>query len=377
MSESLQHIFDSVRLALPSVLISQDGAYHISRVNNALPAELTTFCGLECRLGQEEALADISMEIKRDSIGHHLLSGKRPSSLDELCSRPVPWRELRKFAQLWSGPNHPFHVGIRNIWTEFDAAKIAFGTDLDEIIAHPCIFFGMAKTGSVVDIGSVLNTIDPSGGPHEVISDAFIRFRKALPEKAELFQVGLMLARSSRALRVCVSGIAPDTVSSWLSDIKWPGDSCRCRTALETLAPKLKSICVDLNLSPNGIDKKIGLECYMDSSKDGISQWHSLLSFAEEQGLCLPKKRLGLNGFSGTSPSPARMRKGSNGILYINTVRKIHHLKLNFDGDTFTEAKVYMSLNRPGINPDKMLMEFGGKKRSSDIKESEEAWLIP
>ncbi len=376
MSKNLQHLIDSVRESLPQALIDGAGYEYIFRVAEALPAELTTFCGLECRLEQKKALSDISMETRKDSIGHRILAGNLPSSIDELCNRSVPWRELREFAQLWAGPDHPFHTGIRNIWTEFDASEMASGSEPSKIVDCPCIFFGMEKAGPDIDIGQILNTINPAGGNHEAITIAFNAFRKTLPEKASLFQVGLMLSRSTEALRVCVNGIAPEKVSPWLAGLDWPGNINRCESALEDLAPKVERICVDLNLSPDGIDKKIGLECYMDRSKDGADQWQPLLSFVEQKGLCVPEKRTGLNDFPGTSKSPVHLRRGSEGFIYVNTARKIHHLKLNFDGNTFTEAKAYLALNRPGLHFGKMLAEFNGKKRSPEQMENEEAWLM-
>ena len=376
MNTELLNIFDSVKETIPPQLIEEKGISFISSIAGELPRELTTFYGLECKLGQKKALADISMEIAKASKGHSLLSGKSPSGIDKLCSHMPTWSRLREFAKLWEKSNHLFYSGIKNIWLEFDTSKIDSGVAPEKILSSPSIFFGMLDNKTPMNIFHILDKIAPNRAANKTLTDAYNDFIRKLPDKGVIFQMGIMLSRSTDALRVCIKDTEPEHIASWLSKIKWPGDVSRLERALNDLIPKLEKICVDLDLAANGLGRKIGLECYVNKATDNKNRWEALFSLIEEKKLMLKEKKQALDAFPGTNQIPLNLRTGSDGIIYINTVKAIHHIKLDFEGQDFTQAKAYLSLNRPGACLDQMFRAFDRNRCPQKNNSSDEPWLI-
>jgi len=354
-------ILESVRESLPPSLIDQEGYARLAAVAEQLPVEITTFWGLECRVGQSDAKADILFQTINQSQGQRLLAGHTPSLLDIICDRWPAWRRLRTFSGRWSDPNHPFHAHIRNVWLEFDTSSMSSSNGVKDVIEHPSIFFGPAINSYNTQLFSLLMDVLGALGEKEPKFDKSLKsFIALLPNGSQLFQTGLMLSRSNEGLRVCVKQISSECIPDWLSEIAWDGDTHAMARFLSKIAPLVQTIAVDVDLTEKGIGGKIGLECYMDWLKDDTAQWQPLLDFIEKKGLCLPLKREGLLAFPGISRSPLSQRMTSDGILFSNLYRKIHHIKLNFLDSDIVEAKAYLSLSSPGIHLDRVLGKSDG-----------------
>lgn len=344
-------ILESVKESLPSSLIDQEGYTRLAAVAEHLPVEITTFWGLECRLGRPDAKADILFQTINQSQGQRLLAGQKPSTLDFICERWPAWGKLRTFSRQWSDPEHPFHNHIRNVWLEFDTASSLSSDGAKNVISHPSIFFGPTKHayneqffGLLID---VINTFDEKEPKFTKSLKSFIAL---LPNGAQLFQTGIMISRSNEGLRVCVKEVSSEYIPKWLAENGWDGDTQGMAGLLSEIVPLAQTIALDVDLTEKGMGEKIGLECYMDWLMDDTDQWRPLLDFIEAKGLCLPLKREGLLAFPGISRSPLSQRITSDGILFSNLQRKIHHIKLNFLDSDIVEAKVYLSLSRPGIH---------------------------
>ena len=157
MGKTILSILEFVRESLPYSLIDKEGYARLAAVAERLPAEMTTFWGFECRLGQSDAKADILFQTINKSQGQRLLAGHTPSPLDIICDRWPAWRRLRTFAGLWSDPNHPLHAYIHNIWLEFDTASTSSVTQVTDVIAKPSIFFGPKAKALDCSIGGKLS----------------------------------------------------------------------------------------------------------------------------------------------------------------------------------------------------------------------------
>ncbi len=368
MSDSILTVLDLVRESLPANLIGNEGYSRLAGVARVLPLELTTFWGLECGLGRSDGMADVLLHTGRDSRGHRLLDGSLPSSLEALCRRWPVWQALRAFARLWADPGHPFHTHIRNIWMEFDTAAALCSEHFDDVVRRPCLFFGPEVKSRDTEV--LLNLIPDMGaamGRIVLERGGLKRFITGLPHGARVFQVGLMLARPTCALRLCVDQLPPRDIPAWLRRLSWKGDSDALGELLREIAPIVGSVAVDLDVTEDGAAEKLGLECYMEWQVDDPGQWGPLLDFLGERGLCLPRKRQALAAFPGISRCDSSRRLSGNGILYVGFVRKIHHLKLSFVGRSTFEAKVYLALSRPGVDLRGMLVRS---------PEPADAWLI-
>ncbi len=352
MSESMLLVLEQCRESLPAALIDGDGYSHLAAVADRLPVDLSTFWGFECRLGEAEARTDILFEVRKQTRGRFLRAGHHPSMLDEMCAQWPAWQYLRKFAEQWADPEHEFSTYIRNIWLEFDTAKVSKHDQIDKVLKHPCIFFG-PDVRTIVGKQQAFPIIDDAlavlGFKNTEYSDLEF-FMKTLPDDAHVFQVGLMLGRSNPGLRVCLFRLVPEDIADWLSRLNWKGDTKALEELLAKLTPMLDTFALDLNLMNDGPSEKIGLECYMDWQDKDSSQWIPLLDFIAEKNLCLPEKREGVLAYPGADPVPESWKNRYKGVIYLKIFRQIHHIKLSIEHGTLTEAKVYLALNHPGLD---------------------------
>jgi hypothetical protein len=326
MNKSMLSALELTRNTLPASIIDEEGYSRLAFIAGKLPFELATFWGFECRLGEIDAKVDVLFEIRKQSHGRHVLAGKVPSMLDSLCTQWYAWERLRRFAGLWADSDHEFSQYIRDVWLEFDTASSLNHSQMNEVLKQPCIFFGPdAQSLEKKQVCCLIhNTLTALNMP-DVEGYALETFIAGLPEDAGIFQVGLMLARPNPGLRVCVKRLKAEDIPGWLNQIHWQGA------------------------------EKIGIECYMNWFSNDPVQWLPLLNIIKEMNLILPSKYQGLMDYQGVTRVPGDWQRYSEGIVYTNLYRKIHHIKFGIAADTVTEVKAYLALNHPGFNVRAML----------------------
>jgi len=343
---SLAAVLDRVRDSLSNHLLGAEGYAALAAVASSLPEEITTFWGLECRLGDQAARADLLLETRRDSRGQELLAGG--SQLDPLCRASPTWAAVRRFSRAWSEAERPFAPFVRNLWLEFDTAATASREAARQALLSPCVFLGpspgnLAAAELAGLLADALPLLHPTGSPVDLAPLSRMPLAGGC-----LFQVGLMLSRSDLGCRLCFRDLSLDDVPAWLTSGGWRGDEPSLRRVVRTLAPLTRSVAVDLSVSAAGLDERIGLECYMEWLKDDPQQWVPLLDQLEAERLLLPAKREGLLAFPGVTPF-AREERHSAGVTYTNLFRRIHHLKLTVGAAGIEQAKAYLALSRPAL----------------------------
>jgi hypothetical protein len=360
---SLCAVLDHVRAALPASLVDAEGYARIAAVAAALPADVTTFWGLECRLGATEAAADILFETRNRSRGQQLLAGRLPSQLDALRQPGSVWESVQRFADAWAAPESPLARTIRNLWLEFDTAGAWSPARAGEALRRPSVFCGPVPD-IARDSRPILDALSLFGHAAGDVwnLDAFM---SVLPDGARVFQAGLMLSRPTTDLRVCVNKLPPDALAAWLPRTGWRGNAAALRDLFSVLAPLTQTMAVGVDLTADGPADDIGLECYQDWLVDDAQQWVPLLDMLEAWQLCRPSKRQGLLDFPGITQLPDQDRRRDDGVIYLNLFRKIHHLKLRIAAGRVTEAKAYLALSRPAV-------PFG----PSSTALGRDAWLI-
>jgi len=348
--ESLKADLNTICKDMPVELLDREGYLRLAAITAMLPAELSNFWGLECRLNTDEPLADVLFEIKNNTLGQKLLAGHKPSCLDALCAEHSVWREIRTFASQWVQELNILNKHILNLWLEFDAEHLASHDFAENLIRNPSVFLGLrskelprAESAEILHHASELLHI-----PGFLLAD-LQSFIESIPPAGQLFQLGSMLGRPSRDIRVCVNQLHPDVIPGWLSEIGWRGDKHALSEFLHRLTPLLRATAIDLNLTEDGPSEKIGIECYMDWDDNSPEQWAVLLSFLQKFGLCSPNKSKGLLQYPGSVPL-AISNKTTDGALYLSLFKMIHHIKLGFDGRRIIDAKVYLAIYRPGIH---------------------------
>lgn len=325
-------------------LLSDDAVTRATAVAAELPGTLSPFFGFEVRLNDPRPEADVLFccEGAQDD-GLATLAGLTGAALPD---RPE-WHRLSAFARACLDPEDPLAACVFNAWLEYDLAGVAPG----DAAPVPSVFLGTDRLrGGMAPapwLGRALATL--RGAPLDPAAEAVAwRFMAALPPQARVFQVGLMLSRPVEVARLCARGLPPEAIAPVLTAAGWAGDAEALAAQVAAVAPLADRIDLDVDVTPEGLGPKIGLEV----ATVDPARLPPLLDHLVEVGLLLPAKRDGLLGWAGLSHQrlargdwPAdlgaladRAGPGHGGAF----ARWVHHVKLVHQHGALTEAKGYL-----------------------------------
>ena len=326
MRYSLDDYLQVVASHLPPALLSPQALLHIRRLARALaPASLF---GFESRLATPAATADFAIGLTPEFRSRALFAGSSPHDDAAGLLAAPGWARFHAFAARWADPTSPLYSDVGTVWLEFD---VAGGGE----IPAPNVLFGirasqdpqaLAEAGLECLLGQSL----PVAIRHQLS-----RCYAGLPPRAHIFQVGAMLARQARGVRVCVYPVRPEQIVPYLQRIGWLGP-------LDEVADVLAPFChMAVNLALNvdagdGVGPKIGLECYLDERRDPQlgPRWPALLEHLVAHGMCTPEKHDALLGWPG-------WQRTSQFIWPSLFLRLLNHLKLVYAPGQPLEAKAY------------------------------------
>jgi hypothetical protein len=355
---TLADVFAVCEAHLAPALLDPEGRRAVRHVAAAVPAVLSTFWGLEIRLGERQARADILWEVRRDTPGAALLAGQgtepeATAALDALVAASPVWRSLRRFASRWQNDTDPARA-IGNIWLEADTATAETGAALEAQLHRPCLFWGADPNvaDSSKELLSALPGLARDTFGLELDAARIAGPIRALPPDADIFQTGVMGGRSGTVVRLCVRNIVAPDAARWLAAIGWPGHVPAVADLLGDFAPLLASVALDVDVTPDGIGPKLGLEFYRPFETVDPGQWQPVFEKLAAFGLALPDKLAGLSGFAGRQRFDQRdaILGRSARIGFPVIARNIHHLKLVVIGAVPVEAKAYLGIYRPGVD---------------------------
>jgi hypothetical protein len=348
------HLRVALDPGLPPALVGAGTRAQLEELTAVLPAALTDFFGLEVRLGEEEPRADFLLCMRVESGGREALaSALGPGgALAGLADREPVWRRLADFAAAWT-EDPRLREDVDNVWLEFDLPP---GSP-----PLPSIFFGLAH-GRRDDAPRALPVLRAALGallgdaPAEAAAPALAHVVGCLPPGAGIFQVGAMLARPDRGLRLCVRGLHDGAaLGAFLREAGWTGDVDRLvATAISALAA-CDTIDLDLDLAPGGtLGPVAGLECAWVGDASARPRHDAFLGALVAQGLCVPAKRDAHAGwwrathagqFPGAWPEDlqralAAEPPGSASLF----LRWPYHVKLVCPGGALSSAKSYLAV---------------------------------
>jgi hypothetical protein len=371
---SLADVLGDIEPSLPESLFGEECRRQMRRVAARLPTRLSDFWGFECRLGEPEPFSDILFEIRKETPGPALLAGERPSAIDDLCEAYPLWKKFRALARNWTNPGHAWNRDIHNLWLEMDLA----GADAERVLRQPNIFFGPEPETSGERVFELIEELMPVFERPAFRTRALREFFDCLPPGARVFQIGFMLDRADDAgIRLCVDKweTEPEKILPWLAGL-WPDRSVAetesLRKVFEAVFPLCRALNFGFDLTKDGVGDAFGVECYQEWIDDDAAQWSPLLDEATRAGLCLPEKARGVRDYAGITASPLR-RRIDGGVIYLNTYRKIHHLKIALSRGTLTRAKAYLAVSRPGLP----VSLFGLPNAAADAdRQAGDAWSV-
>jgi Rps23 Pro-64 3,4-dihydroxylase Tpa1-like proline 4-hydroxylase len=344
---SLTEYLTLVKPYVSSQLIDTESWFHIEAIANLLPSQLTNFFGFECRLGTEAAKADFLLCIGAAEVGQKILTSES-ALCDSLLKEPV-WQQIRNFTSCWQNQTLPLHSNVDNIWLEFDVDG-----HLDQAPIPSC-FFGSQTihAASSTHTWVTQNAIQLLRG-HSLplaVEKQLFKCLEALPTNVYVFQVGLMLARRSDMVRICLRGISPGQIIDYLSQIGWSGSTDGLKTLLEELSIYVERIDLDLDVGETGVAAKIGLECYLTLQPKYEPRWMSFLDYLLKVGLCLPQKRDALLTYPGYVREKNHRNQWPSHLLKLSQflgpnhenvfMRGLHHIKVVYQSERAIEAKAY------------------------------------
>ena len=174
---------------------------------------------------------------------------------------------------------------------------------------------------------------------HEEMLGAVERILAALPERGYVFHAGALPARSPRALRILLKGIAKEEVPALLEQVEWPGPTAAAADVLASMDDLVAYVAVSLDVTAQGPGPRLGLELYRAPKWFAADRrgWRPFIARLVECGWCLPAKAEGLRRWPGTE------------ILFgdgeAHLVRQgINHVKVVLERGARTEAKAYVGM---------------------------------
>lgn len=354
---------DYLRLVRPDVspqLISPENWSNINAIAQVLPSAISSFFGFECRLGVKEAHADFLICADAGAGRKVLVGDNYSTTLPSFLMADPVWGQIRDFSTHWDSDTSPLYEKVDNVWLEFDING-------PTTIPIPSCFFGSRAIYSAKSDNShphqwsaqtalkLLNRNLPSQVEHQLFNCFDL-----LPMRAYVFQIGVMLARKSEVVRICIRNISPEQILKYLTQINWSGSVSELKAILTKLSSLVERIDLDIDVG-EVILPKIGLECYLSKQPKLEPRWQLLLDYLVEPGLCIPEKRDALLAYPGYIRErsnqelwPSRLLKLSKflGSQYESVFfRGIHHIKVVYQPNRLLEAKAYLSVNQSLLTP--------------------------
>ena len=319
--------------ASASNLLPESQLDHLLRVADRLPP--SSVAGFERSLGGDPITVDFAMHFRMaDPCGRTLMARAHAGQLDA-----IGWPELAGLFREISRPRSALAGGIDDVWLEFDTS---IGS------SRPSLFVSPVDQGALADVVTALATATGYARPDAGMLHSIQRLSD-LPGR--VFQIGLLLARSDAAVRMCIHKTGVGGMARILETL---GGSRRW------LIPPLERDSITglahvaflaFDLTPTGIRDRIGVELIPRPSPgpDRFESWRRMLTALHTHGLCNAAEREDLVAFCGETDEddcpdvwPANL--SGFGSLPAGPVpvlnRRLHHVKLSL-GATRFRAKVY------------------------------------
>ncbi len=347
----------SVEPFISSELISAQNYDEIKALTTHFTGGITSFFGFETRLNSSDARSDYlfavsSLRGEREALAGLFTNGSLP---EEFLSKRE-WQNVGKFAAAWADPSSVLYNKVLGLWFEFD-------TPVSSETPMPCIFIHSApmRIDTPEDIQKcawLTQTALPLLTGHELSENMTQRLLQAieqLPQGATLFNVGVMLSRSTSGVRLVFNRMKPNQIIPYLISLGWADENNGLTQLIKELEAAASRIVLHINITENGVDQKIGLECaYHPDQYNLETRWETFFDYLIEKNACLPEKKALLLDFLGVEQDDATQEfdltshqaavRIQQNDFSAALVRYISHIKISYKPSHPIEAKAY-----PGV----------------------------
>jgi hypothetical protein len=346
---TLDETFKVIAPHVPRSLVSRSAFERVLALTRQLPAALTRFAYIECRLAAHDPRVDVIFDITDE--GRRIIAGENPViCLPEHLLEDPAWQRIRQFCREWLRSGSQLHHTVRSVWLEFDLAEAPSAVPVPGIFVRlegglnqgPGIAES-AKSGLLRDVALPLllgRALEPA------IATRMQLCCDALPAGGQLTEAGLMFQRSTDSLRLCFRKLPEDRLPAYLQSVGWNGDPAGLVTTLNTFsdpAPAGRSRpmrvgYLDLDIGHTA-HPTIGLEYFLERPRQlvhGVAEkvW---LDQLVAMGLCAPEKRAGVLQWPGYSQASF-----AHELWPSIVVRYSNHIKLVHSPDQPLIAKAYL-----------------------------------
>ena len=352
--ETLDSTFKAVASYLPRALVSATALDRILKLTQQLPAALTGYAGLECRLAAGVERVDAIVEISREAGS--ILAG-RNSSLDlpTHFRADSAWQRVARFAQSWLDPQSPLYWEILGTWLEFDLDRAPARTPV------PGFFLrfegGWPRRRSLPEAVKYRILTEHAlpillgRAPRTAVKAALRNCIEGLPQGARLSEAGLMMQRDADAaeiIRLCFKNPPEQELPAYLAGIGWPGNPRELAATLAEFStaatgPGQRSMRVgyiDVDVGAT-IQPTIGIEYFLETSGRQLVSGpveRDWLAGLLQHGLNTPEKHDGLLAWPGYS-----LTRLSHQLWPSIVVRHTNHIKLVHTPNQPLSAKAYLA----------------------------------
>jgi hypothetical protein len=316
---------------LPPELITREAARRMIGVAESLPP--LPMIGFEARLGGGDQASHFFAAVRAAQGDREILMPwlRRRKADAKLGPPGSPWNRIHAFCAEWLDPSSILHTPITSLWLEYDVdgaeqppPNVFFGIASDELPLEKTRLVLIERAAFVL-----------AGRPLDAaVRDSIDRVLAAVPEGCHLFQMGMMMARPTGAVRLCVMPPVVSLIPELLAAVGWPGDVGEVTDFLSALPARPQSIGVNLDVGAEVLPRT-GLECYLDERRHPRLDpaWEQFLDYLVGRALCTPERKDALLGWPG---------QGTVRFLWTSTIiRLLNHIKIDFTPGRPTAAKGY------------------------------------
>ncbi len=230
-----------------------------------------------------------------------------------------------------------------NFFAEHNLTKMFFEFDVGSSIAwppKPSVFFSVTKNHRFEEIyRKLFEILKKTDFP---FSSTLSKVVKACAHRSlEIFQVGLMLSRDVKGVRVCIRAteLKEEVVDDFLRSIDYPIDRSGFLDLLKRVTPYFSYFALHLDIA-EVVSPKLGLECYIKqgSFSECKTNWENGFNFlVSEKFTTQEKRRAAISWLGGF-----KEELSEGWASYRQFLRTINHIKLIYAPGREIEAKVYL-----------------------------------
>lgn len=332
---SMRHLLDLFAGQLYGRLIPASSLQRVLALAGTLPP--LSGAGLEYHLGTPVPRTDFLIRATGPDFGRAAFAGRhRVFKIDRTLLAGEHWAKITAFFRAWSNPASLLFKHVENVWLEFDILPQG------PLFPGPSIFFDLDRENrsSLKEKVAVIDLALAELG-HRLSTVILDKIRECLDLSAQHFQlyyVGVMLARHTETVRICLRGQEKTKILACLHATGWRGNAPAVAALLSTFVNDGAEMILDLDIGTH-VQAGIGLEILG-------STWGDFFDLLTEHNLCSPGDAEEILAWPGYGKMPAGHLQKSVSIAMNKEVRRLikrlNHVKLTCDSAGNVNAKAYL-----------------------------------